>query len=81
MLNNQMKILCHFYYFLDKKFNYQNYFCDGWHDMSMTAVSMKNLAIVYSGGNVYRISFDFMTFTEATHLLKSRSITSKKGTL
>ena len=73
--------LCHFYYFSDKNVNYQNYFCNGCHDMSMKAVSMKNLAIVYSDGNAYRINFAFMTLTEATNLLKSSSITSKKGTL
>ena len=40
--------LCNFWYFTDKYFNYQRYFCDGCHDMSMKAVSMKNLAIIYS---------------------------------
>ena len=32
--------LCHFYYFLDKNFNYQKYLCNGCHDMSMRAMSM-----------------------------------------
>ena len=31
--------LCHFCYFLDKNFNYQKYYCDGCHDMS---ISIKN---------------------------------------
>ena len=56
------------------------YLCDGCHDMSMKATSMQNLAI-YHGGNAYRVNFVFMTLTEATNLLKSSSITSKKGTL
>ena len=37
--------LCHFWYYLDKNFNYQRYLCNGCHDMSMKANSMHNLAI------------------------------------
>ena len=73
--------LCRFYYFKDKNFNYQSYFCDGCHDMSVKAVSIKDLAIVYSGGNAYRTNFSFMSLTEATNLIKSSSMTNKKGTL
>ena len=46
--------LCKFWFFEDKNFNYQSYFCDGCHDMSMKVVNMKDLAIVYAGGNAYR---------------------------
>ena len=53
--------LCHFYYFSSKNFNYQNCLCDGCHDMSMKATSMQNLAIIYHGGNAYRVNFVFMT--------------------
>ena len=40
--------LCHFWYFLDKNFNYQKYYCNGCHDISMKAVSINNLASIYS---------------------------------
>ena len=46
----------HYYYFLDINFNYQKYLWDGYHDMSMKANSMQNLAIVYSDSNAYRIN-------------------------
>ena len=49
--------LCYFWYLTDKNFIYQNYYCDGCHDISMKTVSIKNLAIVYSKGNTYRINF------------------------
>ena len=38
--------LCHFHYFINKNLNYQDYFCNGCHDMSMKTVSINNLAIV-----------------------------------
>ena len=73
--------LCSFWFFNDKNFNYQRFLCSGCHDMSMNAVSMKNLAVVYSNGNAYRINFAFMTLNEATHLLNNSVITNKKGVL
>ena len=71
---------CGFWYFRHQNFKYQNYLCDGCHDMSMKAVSMKHLAIVYSGGNAYRINFAFMDLNEATYLLNNSAINNKKGT-
>ena len=55
--NSRECSLCHYYYFLDINFNYQNYLCDGCHDMSMKANSMQNLAILYHRGNAYCINF------------------------
>ena len=37
--------LCHFWYFLDKNFHYQKYYCNGCHDMSMKAVRINNLLL------------------------------------
>ena len=73
--------LCKFYYFLDKNFNYGPYLCDGCYDMSLKATSMQNLAIVYHGGNVYRVIFVFMSKKDAFNLIKSAVIIDKKGTL
>ena len=57
--------LCKFYYFLDKNFNYGPYLCDGCYDMSLKAISMKNLAIAYRGEQAYRINFAFMSKNDA----------------
>ena len=73
--------LCKFYYFLDKNFNYGPYLCDGSYDMSLKATSMQNLAIVYHGGNAYRVIFVFMSKKDALNLIKNAAIIDKKGTL
>ena len=73
--------MCHFWYFLDKNFNYQRYLCNGCHNMSMKANSMQNLALIYVGGNVYRMNFVFMSKSDAVNLMKSVVIIDKKGTL
>ena len=66
--------LCRFYYFLNKNFNYQMYLCDGCHNMSIKAISMQHLAIVYHGENAYRINFVFMKKNDAFNLIKTSII-------
>ena len=73
--------LCKFYYFLNKNFNYQIHLCDGWHYISIKATSMQNLAIIYHGGNAYRVNFVFMSKKDAFNLIKISNIIDKKGVL
>ena len=73
--------LSKFCYFLDKNFKYGPYLCDGCYDMSMKAVSMKNLAIINHNGNHYRVNFAFMSKKDAFNLIKNAAIIDKKGTL
>ena len=75
--NSRECSLCHFWYFTDKKINYQKYFCGGCHDMSMKAVSIKNLAIIYSKGNAYRVNFAFMTINDANNLINNSNLNNK----
>ena len=73
--------LCKFYYFLDKNFSYGPYSCDGCYDMSMKAVSIKNLAIINDNGNHYPVNFTFMSKKDAYSLIKNAVIMGGKGTL
>ena len=73
--------LCKFYYFLDKNFNYGSYLCNGCYDMSLKAVSMKNLAIINHNGNHYRVNFAFMSKKDAYNLINNATIIDKKETL
>ena len=63
--------LCKFYYFLDKNFNYGPYLCNGCYDMSLKAISMKNLAIINHNGNPYRVNFAFISKKDASNLIKN----------
>ena len=73
--------LCHFWYYLNKNFNYQRYLCNGCHDMSMKANSMHNLAIAYNNGSAYTINFVFMSKNDALNLMKNALIIDKRGLL
>ena len=73
--------LCKFYYFLDKNFNYGPYLCNGYYDMSLKAISMKNLTIINHNGNHYRVNFVFISKKDASNLIKNAVIMGEKGTL
>ena len=49
--------ICHYWYFIDKNFNYQKYLCNGCHDLMQKVMSFSNVAIVSVKGNDYRIYF------------------------
>ena len=36
---------CHYWYFLDKNFNYEQYLCNGCHDLIQKAINFSNVAI------------------------------------
>ena len=49
--------------------------------MSLKAINIKNLAIVYRGEQAYRINFKSMSENYAFDLIKNSVIIDKKGTL
>ena len=73
--------LCKFYYFSDKNFSYGPYLCNGCYDVSLKAISMKNLAIINHNANHYRVDFAFMSKKNPFNLIKDAIIIDKKGTL
>ena len=79
--NSEECWLCNFWYFLDKNFNYQKYYCDGCNNMSIKTVSIKNLTVVYSKKNAYRIQFMNISKDDATSILHNFNSIDKKGVL
>ena len=71
---------CHYWYFVDKNFNYQPYLCNTCHDLMMKAVSFNDVAVVFVKENAYRIHFCFMSKNDAITLLNN-SVVSNKGVL
>ena len=81
ILTSKKFYLCSYWYCINKNFNYQKYMCNGCHDMSMKAISMQNIAIIYHNGHAYHVSFVFMSKNDAFNLTKSLIIIDKNGTL
>ena len=75
--NSKECSVCHYWYFIDKNFNYGPYLWNGCHDMSMKVVSLKNLAIISVKGNTYTVHFAFMGKNDATKLLNNSNLNNK----
>ena len=49
--------------------------------MSLKAINIKKLGIVYRGEQAYRINFESMSKNDAFNLIKNSVIINKRGTL
>ena len=74
-------MLCHYWYFLDKSFNYGPYLCDGCYNMMQKSNKLKIIVIVHIKENVYRICFLYMSKREAKKLMTNSILIDKKGFL
>ena len=61
--------ICHYWYFLDKNFNYEPYLCNGCHNLMQKAMNFSNVAIVSIKGNDCRIHFWYMSKDEAISIM------------
>ena len=60
----------HYWYFLNKNFNYESYLCNGCHDLMQKAMKFNDVGIVYIKGNDYRIHFWYMSKDDAISIMK-----------
>ena len=73
--------ICHYWYFLDKNFNYDPYLCNGCHDLMKKAMSFKNVAIVSAKVDDYRIHFYYISRNDAITLVTDSNLNDKNGVL
>ena len=57
--------ICHYWYFKDIGFRYEQYLCNDCHSLIQKAISFNNAAIVYVKGSAYRIHFWYMSKDDA----------------
>ena len=74
-------ILCHYWYFLDKNFNYGPYLCDGCYNIMQKSINFKNIAIVHVKKSGYRIYFWYLIKRKAKKLMTNSNLIDKKGVL
>ena len=70
--------ICHYWYFLDKNFNYEKYLCSGCYDLMQKAMNFNGVAIVSIKGNDYRIHF---WYYDASILMTNSNLKNKNGVL
>ena len=74
-------MLCHYWYFLDNKFSYGPYLCDGCYNIMQKSNNLKNIAIVHVKKSVYIIYFLYMSKRKAKILITNSNLIDKKGVL
>ena len=73
--------ICHYWYFKDVGFKYENYLCNGCHDLMQKPISFNNVAIVYVKGSSYRINFQYISKDDAINIMNGSSLVDKSGVL
>ena len=51
--------ICHYWYFLNRNFNFEPHLCNGYHDLIQKAMDFNDAAIVSIKKNDYKIKFIF----------------------
>ena len=69
--------ICHYWYFLDKNFNYEPYLCNGCHDLMQKAINFNDVAIVSIKGNDYRIHFWYMNKDDAISIMNNSNLSER----
>ena len=72
--------ICHYWYFLDKNFNYEPYFCNGCDDLMQKPIRFNDIAVVSIKRSDYRSYFWYMSKNDAINLLNN-SVLDNKGVL
>ena len=67
----------HYWYFLDKNFNYEPYLCNGCHDL-MQGMNFNDVAIASIKGNDYRFHFLYMSKYDAIDIMNKFSLSKKR---
>ena len=69
--------VCHYWYFLDKHFNYEPYLCNVCHDLMQKAMSYNDVAIFSIKGSDFRIHSWYMSKSDAINLLNNYVLDNK----
>ena len=73
--------ICHYWYFKDISFMYEQYLCTGCQDLMQKAMSFNDVAIVCVKESAYRIHFWYMSKNDAVRIMNSSILINKKDNL
>ena len=68
---------CHSWYFLNKKFSYIPFTCNGFYDMVQRSTDLKNIAIVRIKKTAYRIYFQHVNKNKAKKIMNKFDLIGK----
>ena len=74
-------IICHYWYFKDKRFTFQSFACNCCHDALMMSINLNNIAILNIRSAVYCWIINIISESEAINLLEKVNVGKKSGSL
>ena len=73
--------ICHYWYFKDIGFKYENYLSNDCYDLMQKAIGFNDIAIAYVKGNACRIHFWYMTKDDAINIINGSNLVDKSDVL
>ena len=73
--------ICHYWYFLNKGFKFQQNVCNRCHDLLMMSMNLSDTAILNTKGSDYPCIITGISKNEAIKLLQNIDLTEKSGRL
>ena len=73
--------ICHYWYFLDKWFNFKRYVCNGNHDLLIMSMNLSNIAILKIKSADYHYIISGTSNSEVIKLMQNIDLTKKSATL
>ena len=73
--------ICHYWFFEDIGFKYENYLCNGCHDLMQKVMSFINAPIAYVKGSAYRIHFWYMSKDDEINTMNGSNFVDKSDVL
>ena len=73
--------ICHYWYFLDKRFMFEAYASKYCHNLLMMSKNLDDTAILIINGIQYRCTISRISKSEAVNLLENAGFREKIGTL
>ena len=71
--------VCGFWFFVNKNFNYEDYACNGCHNLLMMAFSLDNIAVLNVGNVFYRCILMVISKNKGLKRLNNASNLGKRG--
>ena len=71
--------ICHYWYFLDKGFEFQPSVCNGCHDLLMMPMILSNIALLNIKSADYHRIISVITKSEAISLMQNTDLNEKRG--
>ena len=78
---HQKSDICHYWYFKDIDFKYQQYLCNGCHALMQKAMNFNDVALAFIKGNNYRIHFWYMSKNDAINIMTNSNLDEKSELL